>query len=64
MDFLFIDFLGKPLWMWLIFLAIVVLLMVFDLGVLNKGDNELGVAESLRLSAFYIFIAVLFGGYI
>ncbi|MGA0539609.1 TerC/Alx family metal homeostasis membrane protein [Neotabrizicola sp. VNH66] len=64
MDFLFFDFLGKPVWMWLIFLGIVITLMIFDLGVLNKGNHELGVAESLKLSAFYIFIAVLFGGYI
>lgn len=64
MDFLFFDFLDKPLWLWLIFLSVVVLLMVFDLGVLNKRNHELGVAESLRLSAFYIFIAILFGGYI
>ncbi|MDQ2065238.1 TerC family protein [Xinfangfangia sp. CPCC 101601] len=64
MDFLYMNFLDKPLWMWLVFLTIVVALMVFDLGVLNKKDHELGVAESLRLSAFYIFIAILFGGYI
>jgi tellurite resistance protein TerC len=64
MEFLFLLFLGKPLWMWLVFLAIVITLMIFDLGVLNKGDHELGIAESLRLSAFYILIAIAFGGYI
>ena len=57
-------FLGKPLWMWLSFLTIVILLLAFDLGVLNKKDHEIGVAESLRLSAFYIMIAIAFGGYI
>jgi tellurite resistance protein TerC len=64
MDFLFLLFLSKPIWLWLMFLGIVITLMVFDLGVLHKDDHELGVAESLKLSAFYIFIAVLFGGYI
>jgi tellurite resistance protein TerC len=64
MEFLFLLFLGKPIWMWLAFLAIVIALMAFDLGVLHKDDHELGVAESLKLSAFYIFIAILFGGYI
>ncbi len=64
MDFLFLLFLGKPIWMWLVFLGIVIALMVFDLGVLHKDDHELGVAESLRLTAFYIAIAILFGGYI
>ena len=63
-DFLFYEFLAKPTWMWLAFLSIVVALMVFDLGVLNKKDHELGVAESLRLSAFYIMIACAYGGYI
>ncbi|MFP5478121.1 MAG: TerC family protein [Alphaproteobacteria bacterium] len=64
MEFLFLTFLAKPLWLWLLFLTIVIALMVFDLGVLHKDDHELGVAESLKLSAFYIFIAILFGGYI
>ena len=50
--------------MWLVFLGIVIALMVFDLGVLHKDDHELGIAESLKMSAFYIFIAILFGGYI
>ncbi len=64
MEFLFLSFLAKPLWLWLLFLAIVITLMVFDLGVLHKDDHELGVAESLKLSAFYIAIAIAFGGYI
>ncbi len=64
MDFLFYEFLSKPAWMWLAFLSIVITLMVFDLGVLHKDDHELGVAESLKLSAFYICIAILYGGYI
>ena len=64
MEFLFLTFLAKPLWLWLLFLTIVITLMVFDLGVLHKDDHELGVAESLKLSAFYIAIAIAFGGYI
>ena len=64
MDFLLYEFLSKPLWMWLGFLTIVVVLMIFDLGVLNKGDDEIGVVDSLKLSAFYIMIAIAFGGYI
>lgn len=64
MEFLFLDFVGKPLWLWLMFLGIVIALMAFDLGVLHKDNHELGIAESLKMSAFYIFIACLFGGYI
>jgi tellurite resistance protein TerC len=63
-EFLFYEVINKPLWLWLMFLSIVVILMAFDLGVLHKGDNEIGVAESLKLSAFYIAIATAFGGYI
>ena len=58
------DVMGKPLWLWLMFIGLVISLMAFDLGVLNKKDHVMGVAESLRLSAFYIAIALLFGGWI
>lgn len=64
MDFLFFEVISKPLWLWAMFLSIVVALMVFDLGILHKDDHEIGVAESLKLSAFYIAIAIAFGGYI
>lgn len=61
MEFLEAAWLGKPLWMWAGFLTIVMALLVFDLGVLNRRDREMGIAESLRLSAFYIGFAMLFG---
>jgi tellurite resistance protein TerC len=46
---------------WIAFFAIVIALMAFDLGVLNKTDHEIGIKESLWLSAFYIAVALLFG---
>ena len=46
---------------WAVFLLIVFALLAFDLGVLNKTDHEIGVRESLYLSAFYIAVAILFG---
>jgi tellurite resistance protein TerC len=52
---------GKPFWMWKGFLLIVLVLLAFDLGVLNRKDKEMGVAQSLWLSAFYIGFAVLYG---
>lgn len=58
------DVMGKPLWIWLAFIGLVIALLAFDLGVLNKKDHEIGVAESLKLSAFYITIALFFGGWI
>ncbi|MBI3230996.1 MAG: TerC family protein [Burkholderiales bacterium] len=61
MDWLLIDVLGKPAWMWAVFLASVLLLVLFDLGVLHKKGEEIGVRQSLRLSGFYIGAACLFG---
>jgi tellurite resistance protein TerC len=46
---------------WIAFFVIVIALMAFDLGVLNKTDHEIGIKESLWLSAFYIAVALLFG---
>lgn len=58
------DFLNKPLWMWLSFIALVLGLLVLDLGVFHKKDHEIEVKESLMLSGFYISIGVLFGGWV
>ncbi|KQV85530.1 TerC family protein [Rhizobacter sp. Root1221] len=62
--FLTADFLGKPAWVWLSFAGIVVALLAFDLGVLHKDDHEIGVRESLMLSAGYISVALLFGAWV
>ena len=55
------DWLGTPVWFWLSFIGIVIVLTAFDLGFLHKEDREMGIAESLKLSAFYIGIALAFG---
>jgi tellurite resistance protein TerC len=64
MEFLFVDWLGTPAWLWLTFLALVAVLTAFDLGVLHKDDREMGIGESVKLSVFYIAIALAFGGWI
>jgi tellurite resistance protein TerC len=64
MEILMADWLGTPLWFWLVFGGIVAALTVFDLGVLHKEDREMGIGESLKLSAFYISVALAFGGWI
>lgn len=64
MEILFYSFLGTPLWLWFTFIAVVVTLLVLDLGILNRGDHEIGVGESLRLSAIYITLGVLFAGFV
>ena len=63
-SFLLVDWLGQPLWMWLMFIAIVIALLVFDLGVLHKENREIEVKESLVLSAGYIAMGVGFGAWI
>jgi len=62
--FLLADFLDKPAWVWLVFVGIVVALLAFDLGILHKDDKEIGVRESLLLSAGYISVALLFGAWV
>ncbi len=64
LPFFMADFLGKPAWIWLVFIGIVVALLAFDLGVLHKDDHEIGVKESLLLSSGYISVAVMFGAWV
>jgi tellurite resistance protein TerC len=61
---LYAEFLGKSAWIWYTFIAAVVALLAFDLGVVNKQDHEIGIAESLKMSAFYIAIGLSFSGII
>ena len=56
--------LGQPLWVWLSFLGIVAALLALDLGVLHRRQREIGVGESLALSAFYILLGLAFGGWV
>ncbi|WP_213301487.1 TerC family protein [Paraburkholderia sacchari] len=58
------SFLGQPAWLWAAFLAVVIVLLALDLGVLHRDDREIGMRESLWLSLGYIAVGVLFGGFI
>lgn len=64
MDALSLLFLGQPLWMWLVFMTLVVGLLTLDLGVLHRDAKEIGVRESMALSAFYIVLGLAFGGFV
>ena len=66
MEFLDLTLFAKPVWMWLVFFATVLVLIVFDLGLLqrNSKDREIGVKQSLRLSAFYISMGLLYGCFV
>ena len=63
-EILYAGLLGQPVWLWLVFASVVVTLLVLDLGVLNKKDHEIGVRESLWLSAGYISAGSLFGAWV
>ncbi|MBH3441039.1 TerC family protein [Pseudomonas luteola] len=58
--FLFADFLGTVTWLWLAFLAVIITLLTLDLGVLHRDNHEIGIKESLFLSAGYISMGLLF----
>lgn len=62
--FLLVDWLGKPAWIWLSFIAIVLALLAFDLGVLHKRSREIGMHESLTMSAVYVSLGLAFGGWV
>lgn len=49
-----------PLWAWLGFNALVLVLLALDLGVLNKKERTITVPEALKLSGFYVAIALMF----
>lgn len=58
------DFLGTPIYCWVAFIAIVVGLLVFDLGILHRDEHEIEARESLLLYGFYVLIALAFGAWV
>ena len=58
------DFLGTPVYFWVAFVAIVIGLLVFDLGILHRDEHEIGARESLTLYGFYVAIALAFGAWV
>lgn len=61
MDLLNGLWLGMPVWIWLSFILVVVALLVFDLGVMHRDTREIGVRESLNMSALYIGLGLVWG---
>lgn len=51
----------NSIFMWLVFIAIVLILLKLDLGLFHKKNRDIGFKESLWMSSFYIFIALIFG---
>jgi len=46
---------------WEVFASIIIALLIFDLGILNRKDEVITFKKSLYLSLFYIAISCLFG---
>jgi tellurite resistance protein TerC len=63
-ELLQLPLLGQALWLWLVFAATVSTLLALDLGLLHRSDREIGIRESLWLSAGYISVALLFGAWL
>ncbi len=55
------SFLNQPLSIWLGFFTLISIVMAFDLGFLSRSDKAMSPKVSLCYSAFYIFLAILFG---
>jgi len=64
MEFLAVDVMGKPLWMWGLFIGVVITLLAFDLGLFHRKQKEISVKESLIFSGFYISMGLLFGAWV
>jgi tellurite resistance protein TerC len=64
MDWLALSWLGTPAWLWLAFIGIVTALLVLDLGVLHRRERDIGVRESLAMSAFYVALGLGFGAWV
>ncbi|MBL9098017.1 MAG: TerC family protein, partial [Alphaproteobacteria bacterium] len=58
------DFLGKPVWAWTLFLAIVVTVLAFDLGVFHRKAHVISFRESMIQSSVYVVIALAFGAFV
>jgi tellurite resistance protein TerC len=54
--------LGMPVWIWLSFLGAVLAILAFDLGVMHRDSHEIGVSESLKMSALYIGLGLAWAG--
>ncbi len=51
----------ESIWFWVGFLALVAVLMAFDLGLFNKGSKHIDAKKAIRMTIVWISIAVLFG---
>ncbi len=63
-DFLFQEWLGHQVWLWLSFLALILFLLWLDLGVMNRRTKTVSALKSFFMWAFFATIAVAFGAWV
>lgn len=51
----------ESIWFWVGFLALVAVLIAFDLGLFNRGSKHIDAKKAIRMTIVWISIAVLFG---
>ena len=55
------DLVGMPLWAWIVFYVLVLLMLVADLKMFGKnGQHEVKVGEALRMTGVWIAVSLLF----
>jgi tellurite resistance protein TerC len=62
--FLAAEWLGKPAWMWVGIFSFVLILLVLDLGVLNRKAKVIEARQSLMLAGMYMCIGLGFGAFV
>ena len=55
------DLIGLPLWAWIVFYVLVLLMLVVDLKMFGrKGQHEVNVREALQMTAVWIGVSLVF----
>ncbi|MBQ8486978.1 MAG: TerC family protein [Prevotella sp.] len=55
------ELMGMPLWAWIVFYMLVLVMLVADLKMFGKkGQHEVGVGEALRMTAVWIAVSLVF----
>lgn len=58
------EFLTHGYQVWGAFIAIVLILLILDLFVINRKDEIVSAKKSLGFAGFYMFLSILFGGWL
>ena len=52
---------GMPVWAWIVFYILVIIMLVADLKMFGKkGQHEVGVGEALRMTCVWIAVSLIF----